>query len=42
MVEWIAGLAYGLGAFFLITGVVVLVLGKFSANAGTDDAGKKC
>lgn len=32
--EWLIGLAYGLGAFFLVTGVVILVLGKFSANAG--------
>jgi len=38
--EWLVGLGYGLGTFFLVIGVVVLVLGKFSSNAGTDDAGK--
>lgn len=27
------GLAYGLGGFVLITGVVILVLGKFGANS---------
>lgn len=32
--EWLTGLGYGLGTFFLVIGVVVLVLGKFSTNAG--------
>lgn len=31
--EWLVGLAYGLGAFFMITGVIILVLGKFSLQA---------
>ena len=37
--EWLTGLGYGLGSFFLIVGVVILVLGKFASNAGTDAAG---
>ena len=31
--EWLTGLGYGLGSFFLIVGVVILVLGKFSSTA---------
>jgi hypothetical protein len=32
--EWLVGLGYGLGTFFLVVGVVILVLGKFSTNSG--------
>lgn len=32
--EWLISLGYGLGTFFLVTGVVILVLGKFANNAG--------
>ena len=31
--EWLIGLGYGLGSFFLVVGVVILVLGKFAANS---------
>lgn len=37
--EWLVALGYSLGAFFLVVGVVILVLGKFSSNAGYDAAG---
>ncbi len=32
--EWLISLGYGLGTFFLVVGVVILVLGKFAANSG--------
>jgi len=32
--EWLVSLGYGLGTFFLVIGVVVLVMGKFANNAG--------
>ena len=31
--EWLTGLAYGVGGFILVTGVIILVLGKFSATS---------
>lgn len=37
--EWLVGLGYGIGTFLLVVGVVILVLGKFSGQAGTDAAG---
>jgi len=33
--EWLVALGYGLGTFFLVVGVVVLVLGKFSTASAT-------
>lgn len=33
--EWLTGLGYSLGTFFLVIGVVILVMGKFSSNAIT-------
>jgi hypothetical protein len=39
--EWLVGLGYGVGAFVLVTGVVIMVLGKFATSAGagpTNDA----
>lgn len=36
--EWLSGLGKGLGGFFLIVGVVILVLSKFAANANDTNA----
>jgi len=33
--EWLTSLGYSLGTFFLVIGVVILVMGKFSSNAVT-------
>lgn len=35
--EWLIGLAYGVGGFVLVTGVIILVLGKFAANSGDNN-----
>jgi hypothetical protein len=39
--DWLVGLGYGVGAFVLVVGVVIMVLGKFATSAGagaTNDA----
>ena len=32
--DWLVGLGYGLGAFVLVVGVVIVVLGKFGESVG--------
>ena len=36
--EWLTGLAYGIGGFVLVTGVILVVLTKFATSVGAGDA----
>ena len=36
--EWLTGLAYGIGGFVLVVGVTLVVLGKFSLAVGAGPA----
>lgn len=36
--DWLIGLAYGLGSFVLVTGIVLVVLAKFGAVAGVNSS----
>lgn len=36
--EWLTGLAYGIGGFVLVTGVILVVLQKFATSVGAGDA----
>jgi len=36
--EWLVGLAYGIGGFVLVTGVILVVLTKFATSVGTGEA----
>ncbi len=36
--EWLSGLAWGVGSFVIVTGIVILLLDKFAANVSSGNA----